>query len=82
MPAFKNGELFSLEYQGTEYPTRCIERNGVLFYAVKMDTTVVYLHKATAINAQPFWTSIPEAPKLQTLVQQLGIKIDNYLIQP
>lgn len=66
-----------IEYRENRYTCNQIECKGMILYQIVFNKSYLYLTKATGTSGLPFWTSIPQDPKLAHLVIELGKKIEN-----
>lgn len=67
-----------IEFREKTYPCHRLERNGQVIYQLVFGKSHLYMTKAEAADKMPFWTSIPEDPKLLHLVRELGQQIDKH----
>jgi hypothetical protein len=49
----------------------------MILYQIVFNKSYLYLTKAMGASGLPFWTSIPQDPKLVHVVIELGKKIEN-----
>jgi hypothetical protein len=66
-----------IEYRENRYTCNQIEYNGMTLYQIVFNKSYLYLTKAMGASGLPFWTSIPQDPKLVHVVIELGEKIEN-----
>ncbi|MEP6727580.1 MAG: hypothetical protein ABJC98_17295 [Bacteroidota bacterium] len=70
-------EIFAVEYKGKKYPCKPVVKPQGVFYAIKFDTRVLVITKFVS-GDQLFWTAIPVDSKINHIVNELGIQIDNH----
>jgi hypothetical protein len=66
-----------IEYRENRYACNQIQHKGMILYQIVFNKSYLYLTKAMGASGLPFWTSIPQDPKLDHVVIELGKKIEN-----
>ena len=67
-----------IEFREKTYLCNRLYRNGQVIYQLVFGKSHLYMTKAERIDKMPFWTSIPEDPKLLHIVRELGEQIDKH----
>jgi len=72
------GEPFYIELNNREYSCLAIRANDRMLYKIKFNGSALFVTRALNQHRIPFWTSIPQDPKLLPIVAKLGRQIEKH----
>lgn len=72
------GQPFYIELNNRQYSCLPIRANDRMLYKINFNSSVLFVTRTLNQHRIPFWTSIPQDPKLRPVVYELGRQIEKH----